>query len=340
MRAISTPTWTRRVPFRLSGRSPTWSRAIAGSLRSPSRRRTSCRGTIRSCSSATRPHLEIWRESRSGWTDPRHRVLPPPELGQQLAAQTGAGRRLEEPADRSRHMRDELVVPTGVEGAHGFLNERVRRVNGEVHRGRIDHRTGAVVRRDRQLPRVSERGDAPRFADATAPGEVEHHDSRYTGLEQILETPSSGEDLRGADRRLRVGRVLLEKREAVHADRVLVPEGVELRKRLRDALRGEQAPEGMKLHHDVHPVADHCANLSERLERSLQIGRRDVLTLARFGVGIEGPNLHPGDAALEKRLRQLVGTVKEGVEILERALGFAIQAPVPGALAARGADIA
>jgi hypothetical protein len=32
--------------------------------------------------------------------------------------------------------------------------------------------------------------------------------------------------------------------------------------------------------------------------------------------------------------------VKEGVEILERAFGFAIQAPVPSALAARGADVA
>ena len=93
------------------------------------------------------------------------------------------------------------------------------------------------MRRDRQLPGIGERGDAARLAHTAAPREVEHDDAGDAGLEQVLEAPTPGEDLRGADRRLRVGRVLLQQREAVHADRVLVPEGVELGERLRDALR-------------------------------------------------------------------------------------------------------
>src|SRR5437764_11723106 len=99
----------------------------------------------------------------------------------------------------------------------------------EVQRREEHDGAGAVVRRYRQLPGVGERRDAPRLADAAAPGEVEHDDAGDAGLEEILEAPAAGEDFRAADRRLRVRRVSFEEGEAVHADRILVPVGVELR---------------------------------------------------------------------------------------------------------------
>ena len=50
--------------------------------------------------------------------------------------------------------------------------------------------------------------------------------------------------------------------------------------------------------------------------------------VARFGERIERPDLHAGDALLEQRLRELVGAVQEGVEVLVRALRFSVEAPV------------
>jgi hypothetical protein len=59
---------------------------------------------------------------------------------------------------------------------------------------------------------------------------------------------------------------LLEEPEAVHADRILVPERIELGERLGDALRRGQPPERVELDHDVHPVPDGRADPAERLQ--------------------------------------------------------------------------
>ena len=40
------------------------------------------------------------------------------------------------------------------------------------------------------------------------------------------------------------------------------------------------------------------------------------MSIGRLGVRIERPDLHAGDALLEQRLRQLVGAMQEGVEVL------------------------
>ena len=50
--------------------------------------------------------------------------------------------------------------------------------------------------------------------------------------------------------------------------------------------------------------------------------RRDVVAAARFGVRVEWPDLHPGDALLAQVQRQLVGTVEEGVEVFVWSLGL------------------
>src|SRR6266850_7560678 len=58
-----------------------------------------------------------------------------------------------------------------------------------------------------------------------------------------------------------------------------------------------------------------------------------------FRASVERPDLHRGDALLEKRLRELVGAVQERVEVLVRTFGSA-QAPVRAGLLTRVADIA
>src|SRR5258708_5004420 len=62
---------------------------------------------------------------------------------------------------------------------------------------------------------------------------------------------------------------------------------------------------------------------------------------ARLGIGVERPDLHPGDALREEVAGELVRSVEERVEILVRTLclGFR-QAPVHDGLAALVADVA
>ncbi len=72
----------------------------------------------------------------------------------------------------------------------------------------------------------------------------------------------------------------------------------------------------MQLDHDVHAVADRVADLAERLERLLELGRADVVAARALGGEVERPDLHARDALLEQALRELVGAVEEGVEVL------------------------
>src|SRR5687767_14817457 len=88
-----------------------------------------------------------WRTS--GWTDAHRGVLAFPDFRQQLHADAGPRRLAEVTPYRLRHVRDQLVVPAGIEGAHRFLDQRIRRPDREVYRRRVDQRPGAVVRRDR-----------------------------------------------------------------------------------------------------------------------------------------------------------------------------------------------
>ena len=97
----------------------------------------------------------------------------------------------------------------------------------------------------------------------------------------------------------------------------------------------------MEFHHDVHLAADRVADLAERHKSGIELGGGDRAPLDRLGREIERPDLHRRDALLEQGLRQFVGPVQKGVQILVGAgRRSRINAPVAGLLAALGADVA
>ena len=95
----------------------------------------------------------------------------------------------------------------------------------------------------------------------------------------------------------------------------------------------------MELHHDVHPAAHGLADAAERLEGALEIRFRYMQTFGLLRIGIEWPDLHGVDALLEQRLRELVGPVEEGLEVLVGAV-LPFQPPVRAALLPRIPDVA
>jgi hypothetical protein len=62
----------------------------------------------------------------------------------------------------------------------------------------------------------------------------------------------------------------------------------------------------MELDHDLHAVARCAPNLLKGLEGSLQSVRGDVISVVRFGGGIERQDLHRRDALGEKVEREVV----------------------------------
>ena len=227
----------------------------------------------------------------------------PAELGIELQPQPGSGRHGDHAVLHFRQRGHQIAVPGAVEGAHALLHERVRRVERQVRRGGEHDRAGAVVRRDRQVPGLRHRGDLARLREAAAPGDVEHDDAGRAGLQQVAEGPAAAQRLRGRDRRRARRLVALEVGQAVHADRVFVPEGGVGRQRLGDLHRRQQLPHRVELDHDVHPVADRLADLLERLQRRLQVGGGDVLAARLLGGMVERPDLHRRDALVEQLLR-------------------------------------
>src|SRR6185437_3070886 len=67
-----------------------------------------------------------------------------------------------------------------------------------------------------------------------------------------------------------------------------------------------------------------------------EVVARDPLAAARLRVGVERPDLHPGDALLEQAVGEAAGVVQEPVEILVRTGRARIRVPVgdgkPGGL--------
>jgi hypothetical protein len=96
-----------------------------------------------------------------------------------------------------------------------------------------------------------------------------------------------------------------------------------------DPFGGGQVPQGMKLDHDIHLVADGVADFGEWLQRAVQVGARDIGAVRSLGICVEGPDFHPGDALLQQAFGQFIGTVQERVQVFVRAgRGLRIQAPV------------
>ena len=233
----------------------------------------------------------------------------------------------------------QLLVPAAVESPHALLHQGVGRVQREVAGRGPDHRPSAVVRRHWQLPGVSHGGNLARLAQAAAPAQVQHHHTGHAGLQVVLEGPFVAQGFAGADQGFAIARVLLEQVQAVHADRVFMPKGVEGLEGTCDLLRHRQAPQAVELDHDVHAVANRRADLAKRLQRQVQVGIADVLAVAALGRWVKRPDFHGRDAFTQQGLGHLVGPVQKSLQVFVRPLVLT-QAPVGGTLVHRIAYIA
>ena len=100
----------------------------------------------------------------------------------------------------------EIGVPAAPERAHALLDHRVRQVHREVRRRRVDDRARAVVRRDRPLERLGERGDLARLRDAADPADVEDRRSARRRARAGRGTPASPASVSPAATATRVAR--------------------------------------------------------------------------------------------------------------------------------------
>src|SRR3546814_5014689 len=69
---------------------------------------------------------------------------------------------------------DELLVPAGVEGAYGFLDQRVGLAERRVDGGGEADRPDAVVRREGSVPGFRQGGDLAALGQPSGPRSEEH----------------------------------------------------------------------------------------------------------------------------------------------------------------------
>ena len=99
------------------------------------------------------------------------------DIGQELRAEPRPGHGIDITVDDPRQLRHELLVPAGIEGADRFLDQRIGRIQRQMHGGGIDDRAGAVMGRDGEMVGLREACDLARLGDAADPAEVGHHDA-------------------------------------------------------------------------------------------------------------------------------------------------------------------
>ena len=123
-----------------------------------------------------------------------------------------------------------------------------------------------------------------------------------------------------ADRNGRVGstRDLTQRAHVIHENRILDPAGIVVLQCMGDLDRTRTVPQRVHFGHDIHPRSDGLPDAGEGLQGTLEIRGRDVMATRFFRGVIEGPYLHAIDAHLKQRMRQIIGAVQEGVEILVR----------------------
>ncbi len=127
-------------------------------------------------------------------------------------------------------------------------------------------------------------------------------------LQQLAEGEAGRQRLGCGRRNARAAGEGREGVRVVHADRVLVPERLDLLQRLGDADGGLEVPAPVQLDGDLHLHTDRVADLPERLHPLLDLRRRDVLPVRRVRELVEGPDLHRRDAHVEQRLGDLART--------------------------------
>src|SRR5689334_22776185 len=96
-----------------------------------------------------------------------------------------------------------------------------------------------------------------------------------------------------------------------------MPERSERGQRFSNGYGWRELPERVELDHDVHAIADPPTDFFKWRQRLLQVLARDVMAMSGFGSDVEWPNLHRGDSYGENRLGQIVGPMKEIVQIVE-----------------------
>ena len=73
---------------------------------------------------------------------------------------------------------------------------------------------------------------------------------------------------------------------------------------LGDPNGARQIPKAMKLHGNVHRITEFVANLPQRTEPLPHLIRRNVVSVVLASYGIERPDFHGGNSAVQQFLRQ------------------------------------
>ncbi len=231
-------------------------------------------------------------------------------------------------------------VPAAPERADALLDHRVRQVHREVRRGRVDDRARAVVRRDRALEGLGERGDLARLGDARRP-------SRRRRSRSGRRRGRSGRGTRGgrsASRRRRSARASRAAPRRARRGSRRAPDPRSRRGRTRRARAAIRHAAGTSQSECSSAITSIAGPTAARIFRNGSSARsRSALEMSwprlASAYGIERPDLHPGDALEEQVAGQLVGVVEERIEVLVRPLVPA-EAPVHHGLAALVADVA
>src|SRR5882757_6549942 len=83
--------------------------------------------------------------------------------GQEVDAKAFALHRIDVSVLDQGHVGDEFIVPALVEGAHGFLDQRIRLAERHVHGGGETDRADAIVRREGAVVGLGHGGDLASF---------------------------------------------------------------------------------------------------------------------------------------------------------------------------------
>lgn len=121
--------------------------------------------------------------------------------------------------------------------------------------------------------RLGKRRDLARFGHAPAPRQIEHRHAGHARFEVFAKGMRVGKCLARTDPGLGMSTVFAQIGEVVEPERVFMPVGIEGLEFAREPAGHGEAPQRVKLHHDVHAVADGRADFSEWLERLVKLGR-------------------------------------------------------------------
>ena len=148
-------------------------------------------------------------------------------------------------------------------------------------------------------------------------------------LQQIAERGAAAERLAAAHRDRGRLRILLERGDVAHLDRILRPVGSELLQRAGDLLGLLQVPQRVELRHHLDAIADRLADLAPGRQPELQIRPGEQAARRALGQRIERPDLHRAEALGQQALGQLVGALGEGDLVIIGTLRAVVRADLP-----------